>query len=329
MLPLISIIMPVYNVEKYLTQGISSILSQTYHNLEIILVDDGSTDQSGSICDDFAARDDRIAVIHTQNSGVSNARNEGLQFVHGEYVYFIDGDDWCDPDLLSVAYNHLLMTDADLLVFNYDDCYENERIQRFFFSEQTDCFGTDKMRFEYFFHTLLQYKQGFEVWNRLYKMEIIRQQKCLFPADINFAEDIYFNFLYVLGSRKIVCIPDVLYHRIQRCDSQMKLKKDPHIKQFIQLGDAMWRQCLTSSHCPYTAQTFYCLFIRLLNNQIAGIPLHKLAPILLEKSYYDFSKRMLQQALLHPYTLLKYFGIKSGLKQYLRSVILYYRLRCI
>ena len=102
--PLISVIVPIYDVESYLPKCVESVLRQTYTNLEIILVDDGSPDNSGKICDDFAARDPRVRVIHKENGGLSSARNAGLDAAHGEYITFLDSDDWIAED----AYEHLL-----------------------------------------------------------------------------------------------------------------------------------------------------------------------------------------------------------------------------
>ena len=92
--PLISVIVPVYNVEPYLTACVESVLRQTYSNLEVILLDDGSTDGSGRLCDGFAQKDARVRAVHQQNSGVSAARNAGLDMAKGDYLYFLDGDDW-------------------------------------------------------------------------------------------------------------------------------------------------------------------------------------------------------------------------------------------
>ena len=103
-LPLISVIIPVYNVQDYLARCLDSILAQTYQNLEIILVNDGSKDNSGAICDEYAARDDRVQVIHKENGGLSTARNAGLDLAAGEYLSFIDSDDWIASD----AYEHLM-----------------------------------------------------------------------------------------------------------------------------------------------------------------------------------------------------------------------------
>lgn len=101
---LLSVIIPVYNVEEYLAKCVDSILNQTYRNLEVILVNDGSKDGSGSICDDFVQKDSRVRVIHKENGGLSSARNAGMDAAKGEYISFIDSDDWIETD----SYEHLL-----------------------------------------------------------------------------------------------------------------------------------------------------------------------------------------------------------------------------
>ena len=101
---MLSVIVPVYNVEAYLPRCVDSILAQSYSNLEVILVDDGAKDASGAICDAYAAKDPRVKVIHKENGGLSSARNAGLDIALGEYIAFVDSDDWIEPD----AYQHLL-----------------------------------------------------------------------------------------------------------------------------------------------------------------------------------------------------------------------------
>ena len=113
----ISVIIPVYNVEKYLKRCLDSIINQTYKNLEIILIDDGSTDKSGKICDEYAQKDKRIIVIHKENGGVSSARNKGLDICIGDYISFIDSDDWIEEDFFEYVVNNA--KDNDLLIFDY------------------------------------------------------------------------------------------------------------------------------------------------------------------------------------------------------------------
>lgn len=116
---LVSVIVPVYKVEKYLHRCIDSIINQTYKNLEIILVDDGSPDNCGKICDEYAEKDNRIKVIHKSNGGLSSARNAGLDVANGDYVYFVDSDDYIDTKLVEDNLNLAIEHDADMVCFNY------------------------------------------------------------------------------------------------------------------------------------------------------------------------------------------------------------------
>ena len=113
--PLISVIVPVYNVEKYLGKCVDSILAQTYENLEIILVEDGTKDNSGAICDAYAAKDSRIRVIHKENGGLSSARNAGMDIARGEYFGFVDSDDWIEPKMYETLLNLAEKYHADLV----------------------------------------------------------------------------------------------------------------------------------------------------------------------------------------------------------------------
>ena len=110
----ISIIVPVYNVEKYLKKCVDSILGQTFTDFELLLIDDGSTDNSGSICDELAKTDNRIKVIHKENGGLSDARNIGIEVAKGDFIGFIDSDDYIDEDMYAFLYNNILKYDAEL-----------------------------------------------------------------------------------------------------------------------------------------------------------------------------------------------------------------------
>ena len=125
---LMSIIVPVYNVEEYLSRCIDSLINQTYQNLEIILVDDGSPDRCGAICDKYAAKDNRIKVIHKQNGGLADARNAGIGICTGEYVMFVDSDDWIELNACKVISDIIGETNADLVVFARNNVYDNGKI---------------------------------------------------------------------------------------------------------------------------------------------------------------------------------------------------------
>lgn len=125
---LISIIVPVYNVEKYLKECIDSVISQTYKNLEIILVDDGSTDKSGEICDEYSKKDSRIKVIHKENGGLSDARNVALDIAKGEYIGFVDSDDYVEKDMFETLYKLAEEHNTEISSISFYKTLENEII---------------------------------------------------------------------------------------------------------------------------------------------------------------------------------------------------------
>lgn len=124
-LPKISIIVPVYNVEKYLNKCLDSILAQTFEDYELLLIDDGSSDKSGNICDEYEKKDKRVKVFHKENGGLSSARNAGIDAACGEYIGFIDSDDYIDNDMFEQLYNDVTKNDADVAVCGIYNCYRN------------------------------------------------------------------------------------------------------------------------------------------------------------------------------------------------------------
>ena len=125
--PLISVIIPVYKVEKYLKRCIDSVINQTYKNLEIILVDDGSPDNCPKICDDYSKKDKRIKVIHKKNGGVSSARNEGLKITKGNYIVFVDSDDWIESNFIKEMLTNLINSKVDYIVCGYNRVYDGKK----------------------------------------------------------------------------------------------------------------------------------------------------------------------------------------------------------
>lgn len=123
--PLISVIIPVYNVDKYLRQCLDSVINQTYKNIEILLIDDGSTDDSGKICDEYAGNDARITVIHKENGGLSDARNTGIESMHGQYVSFVDSDDYIDLHYIETLTNAAVSTKSDVIMASYIKVSDN------------------------------------------------------------------------------------------------------------------------------------------------------------------------------------------------------------
>ena len=194
---LISIIVPIYNVEQYLEKCINSILNQTYTNLEIILVDDGSPDNSGKICDEYAKKDNRIKVIHKENGGISSARNTGLKVARGAYVGFIDSDDYIEKDMYEILYKNVKKENADISICSNYDIYKNKIIgtkKQGIYTVMTPEETIIKMNsFGYF---------GFPVWNKLYKKELFYDLR--FLTDKKTCEDWYFLYEVICKCKKIV-----------------------------------------------------------------------------------------------------------------------------
>lgn len=203
---LISVIVPVYNAGKYFNHCIGSIVNQTYKNLEIIIVDDGSTDSTPKACDEWAAKDNRIKVIHKQNGGASSARNIGLDNANGEYIAFVDADDYLDLDMYEAMLNELIDNQADAVRCG---------IVRETEDGNTEDWGTGNtdIRIVDNKQLLADIGEGFGILpvspaNKLYKKECIGDIR--FDIKYKFAEDVLFNFLVAKNINKMV------YHDINR-----------------------------------------------------------------------------------------------------------------
>lgn len=171
----ISVIVPVYNVEEYLKRCVDSILCQTFSDLEIILVDDGSPDNCGAICDEYAKKDERVKVIHKQNGGLSSARNAGLEIASGEYIAFVDSDDWIHPQMCEITYEAITYADADFINFCYQIKTDNsEEILGYTNKDDiiktTEVYSKDEVLNNFFnkYHA----KLWMTVWSKLYKKHI-------------------------------------------------------------------------------------------------------------------------------------------------------------
>jgi glycosyltransferase involved in cell wall biosynthesis len=211
-LPLVSIIMPVYNTEKYLSNAVESILLQTYNNFELILVNDGSTDQSGTICDEFAKKDSRIKVIHQNNAGVSAARNTGIDNSMGKYIQFIDSDDNFEKNLLDIVVSEFESRNCDLVIFGYTN-KGNHGPRR---SQVTsDMCIYKKEDFLYNFYTDSNKNQLiWYCWNMMYRAAIIKKNKIYFNKDYSVGEDSLFTLNYIIKSKNISVLNKLLYNHI-------------------------------------------------------------------------------------------------------------------
>lgn len=209
-LPLISVIVPVYNVETYLDKSLQTLVSQTYRNLEIILVDDGSTDNSGNMCDAWAQKDSRVRVIHQANAGPSCARNAGIDSASGEYILFFDSDDLLSPDLCQVLYNALL-DKGDIAICDCEHIFP-DRPYSFLISEENEIFTPE----EVIAKTWYQTKFIPSACARLYHQQVFGAHRFtpnLIFEDIDLIHEIYWD------SSKIVYNHSKLYGYVHRKSS--------------------------------------------------------------------------------------------------------------
>lgn len=220
--PFFSIIVPVYNTEQYLRQCLDSILAQTFEDWECILMDDGSTDESGKICDEYAATDSRFVVIHKQNGGVSSARNMGLQSARGKYVWFIDSDDWIFCQSLCYFFEKLIADDAEILFWGLVEIPSNiinENLSKI----PSEC-CKDRKGCGEIISLLEQYGLFGFACNKIFKKEIIEQSGLLFDTRISIREDHIFTLEYVKYVKKIQVLHIYPYYYRQRESSLMRKK---------------------------------------------------------------------------------------------------------
>lgn len=236
----ISIIVPIFNAEKYLHKSLNSLKNQTYKDLEIILVNDGSTDNSGVICDEFSQKDDRFKVIHKENGGVSSARNAALKIVSGEYVGFVDPDDWVEnsmfEDLLELATKHK----ADISMCGYIKEKPDKTI-----IELTKPKGTYEYTKIDAINNILNTKsfRGF-LWNKLFSTNLLKENKITFDEKVHFCEDMLFCCQAFSRSEKIVYNTSPLYHYIihetNASKSQFSPKKLTALSALIKIIDMLY-----------------------------------------------------------------------------------------
>jgi glycosyltransferase involved in cell wall biosynthesis len=199
-LPLLSVIIPVYNVEPYLERCLESVVRQTYRNLDIILVDDGSTDAGGSICDEYQKKDRRIQVVHQGNRGLSEARNTGLALAKGDLLAFVDSDDWLELDMYAVLVNNLSVTNADIAICGFNLVTADSINAHNWPTAVLSPLKTLTLLLQDGFFTVL--------WNKIYKIHLFNDH--IFPKG-KICEDVYIMYKLFLDSHKISIINDCKY----------------------------------------------------------------------------------------------------------------------
>lgn len=228
---LISVIVPVYNVEKYLKRCVTSIQKQSYQNLQIILVDDGSTDSCGELCDQLAKVDDRIKVLHKKNGGLSSARNYGLDYADGELIAFVDSDDYIHPKMYEHMIHVMYEKDADMVVCGFQEIYEENKVY--------ESLSFEKMREEtpnivenddIPAQLKIRDVQTVVQWNKLYKKNIFEDLR--YPNG-RVHEDVFVIHQELWKCKKVAYLTNPYYYYVQRKDSIMHAVSEKNLRDTI------------------------------------------------------------------------------------------------
>ena len=210
---IISVIVPIYKVEKYLRKCIDSIITQTYKNLEIFLVDDGSPDNCGAICDEYARKDERIKVIHKENGGLSSARNAALDVATGDFIMFVDSDDWVEPEFCEKALYTAIRNNVQIVAFGYNNVYTRDgKIQKRATDKPRIVPSTEAIR-----HLILKDEVIFNfAWNKIYKRTLFDEIR--YPVGMTY-EDNAVTYLVIHYADNIFVSNDILYNYVRRKES--------------------------------------------------------------------------------------------------------------
>lgn len=236
---LVSIIVPVYKAEKYIHQCIDSLLAQTYRNIEVILVDDGSPDNCGAICDEYAAKDCRVKVIHQQNGGVSVARQTGIDHATGEYSIHADPDDWVEPNMIEELVTKAVADNADMVICDF---YRESKSDRIHVCQNP---GDDLSASAVLRKILSQQLHG-SCWNKLVNRSRI-EGIGFTPEDLCILEDELYNIRILTRSIKVTYLPKALYHyRIDNEDSLCNTISDKSFKSKVKAVSEIESFCLAN-----------------------------------------------------------------------------------
>lgn len=239
--PLISIIIPVYNVEAYLDNCISSILAQTYTNWELLLLDDGSTDNSKVICDNYADRDNRIKVFHKPNTGVSNTRNLGIANAKGDYVTFVDSDDFIESSTLQMYIDAIRKHKVDIVKVGYFHEFVNERTDIVSLPEDKICQTPYEM-----FKTLERAHYYSFIWNMCIRRSVIDNVR--FNEKINWLEDHLFSYQCYFNCKRMAVLSKPCYHYMIRKRKTLTNVENPEVLYLASEMELEWKKKLVGAN---------------------------------------------------------------------------------
>lgn len=246
---LITIVVPVYNVEKYLERCVNSIVNQTYQNLEIILVDDGSPDHCPEMCEEFAKKDSRIRVIHKQNAGLGMARNTGIDHASGEYIYFVDSDDYIALNTIELCYQLARKTNADIVTFGYSDVGSDGRIHRVTIPKvEREVYAGEEVQ-KVFLQNLIapDIETGkttnltMTAWASFFSMRLIHKTQWRFVSEREIISEDYFSQLCLYRHvDKVAVLPESLYFYCENSTSLTHVYKRDRLEK----NTCFYKRCI-------------------------------------------------------------------------------------
>lgn len=315
--PLISIIVPVYNTEKYLDQCIQSVLAQTYTNWELLLIDDGSTDSSGAICDKYAAEDNRIRVFHKENGGVSSARNLGLDNAKGEWITFVDSDDCLYEYALSALYSK--SSEVDIVTATI------EQIGKVWEQSKLGEIDADRYMKGLLDGTIYGYQYA-----TLYRYSLFADHRTSIPADLKIGEDVLFKLDIARYIKRAINIPDVIYwYRMNPTSAmQRQIRSVSYYLRYFQFRDTLISTELAklckhqdictlidafyNPHIPYREQDYklLCNFVKTYSNSLSSDLFPKINKfkckyrVILSKTYFYYKTKLIHILLKKPHRVI-------------------------
>ena len=318
----VSVIVPVYQVEAYLPRCLGSILAQTFDDFELILVDDGTKDGCPAIMRAYAQRDSRIRQIHKENGGLSSARNAGLEIARGEYIAFVDSDDYVAPQWLEETVRAADETGAQQVLYNYALVVDGQA-QGPYLRFESETIDVDRLGLaNYFYRYWMPYRHGQEAWSKLYRRSVIEENNLRFaPNDEIFAEDTLFSAQYLMHTHKIAALDTPYVYYVQRGDSLMGMKKPRLARRLMTLSVRLWDYAIACGRFDEIKNVLPVLcYDKLITKGIRLDP--ELADVHRAMAEYRENETMqsLLRALISPVPLLMYtFRTHKGIRTQVRA----------
>lgn len=252
----VSVVIPVYNVEKYLPECLDSVINQTYKNLQIILVDDGSTDSSGKICDEYAEKDNRITVVHQKNAGAGAAKNTALKIADGKYLAFVDSDDFLELDAFEHMVSILAKNSADIVQCCYRDVFVNKKIDAIKDKDSFGSYTTD----DYLKRYTTDWSCGL-LWDKLYLRKLFDG---IYFEEGHVVDDEYFTYQGVMNAKKIIIDSQIIYNYRKRISSVSYIPEHMERIIFDRLDYLSKRRIKVIKRFPYLKETFNRHYVNML-----------------------------------------------------------------